>query len=235
MPKSKKKIPKYREYEGEDYHDEEPYDREDDEKKQTKISANDKKKYNNVVNNKFNILKEKAIMTQKYDGILTCMIETTTRSTTVVGDDSDYASTGKNASVGKLVWTQTRGAMKQNDVVTHLCKNASCYNPWHLHAEPKGINIDRRYCKGYCRNPTSSDLLIVCKHNPKCLNITEFAELEDELEGEDEELEDEDEELEEGSTKIDVEKYQTIDPSKIDPTPKRKSKIWIKKDKKRKK
>lgn len=218
MPKSKKKTPKYREYEGEDYHDEEPYDTEEEETKQKRLSKKDKTIYKKTTDDYFEQVKEKAKMTKKYDKTITCMIvDGMSNGVKITGYESVYASTGKNLSIAELVWRKTRGAMNKKHVMTHLCKHTNCCNPWHLHPESKGKNISRTGCKGYCRNPTSSDLLIVCEHDPKCINITEF-------------VEHSDEELEEESTKIDVEKYQTIDPSEIDPSPKTKGKIWAKKN-----
>lgn len=152
----------------------------------------------------------------KYDGILTCMVlDNNVPGIYLRIDGSSYTDiNGKSESVGRLVWSHERTSLTEKIVVTHLCENENCYNPWHLCAESEKKRNIRTGCKGYCKLPSSPDLLIVCEHYPRCLNITELVE------------HSEDEELEEGSTEIDVEKYQTIDPSKIDPTPKKKSKIW---------
>lgn len=205
-------MPNYKESEDADY---QPETKKESMERRNKARKEQQEILVNRVN-AFEKVKTNLKKVTKYDGILTCMVlKNNVPGIRVRTDGTSYMDiNGRSESVGRLVWSHERTSLSEKIVVTHLCEDGKCYNPWHLRAESEKKRNLRTGCKGYCKLPSSPNLFIVCEHYPRCLNITELVE------------HSEDEELEEGNTEIDVEKYETIDPSKIDPTPKKKSKIW---------
>ena len=215
-------MTKRKEYVDEDYQYEESDESMDDSEETDNREENEEKKriyreYIKRVQNENEALqkvKDDARKLVKYDGNLTCMVLSENKVERIHKRLSDgHATSNVNIkkpclSVSRLVWFCLRKRVSDKLTVSHLCKDRNCFNPWHLHAESKTNSNIRTGCPGYYRCPGSSELWIACKHNPKCIKITDLVECDEGLD----------------------EKYEKIDLSEIDPTPKKKSKIWAKKN-----
>lgn len=73
----------------------------------------------------------------------------------------------------KLMLTRKLGVLYTNfddkdEESSHLCNNASCWRPSHLHNESHQQNVDRSYCKGFVLDPSTGRIMRICSHTPAC-------------------------------------------------------------------
>jgi hypothetical protein len=66
-------------------------------------------------------------------------------------------------------WEHTNGLDISHDTdASHLCGNATCFNPLHISVESKQMNQSRRGCIGYIVDMNNVRYLH-CQHVPPCL------------------------------------------------------------------
>ena len=138
---------------------------------------------------------------EKYDGHLVCTVLVKKENDGIQhrSNGSSFVDVGgKSHCVSRLLYGIYKGDPKitKTRVVSHLCKDPSCYNPYHLSGESRGVCNDRRDCVGCYHVAGSDHLLLACEHNPRCIRVIE---------------------VEEGV--IDESDYTTMEWSEFDPTP----------------
>lgn len=155
----------------------------------------------------------------KYDGAVVCSILVPKE-----GDGIQHKENGSSTvSIGSRTHITSRmmyskykrpdaPALLGKRVISHLCKDPLCYNPYHVIAESRGTCNDRIYCPGFSHVKGSDNLLATCDHDPPCIKVTE---------------------LNEGD--IDISEYSTIEWSELDPTPESEYKWYKRKRDQRKK
>jgi hypothetical protein len=96
--------------------------------------------------------------------------------TVTVGDQPDnYGRCRIGFNNSKLFTYAIIGGVHQNFKAnlewSHLCGNANCVRPSHIHLEDHNMNMSRIYCCGLIYNPDKDQVSIVCNHDPVCKRV----------------------------------------------------------------
>jgi len=70
-----------------------------------------------------------------------------------------------------FTWCYYHPGTLPNGDVSHLCGNALCIRPSHLHDEAHDVNMSRIHCVGYIYDVRRRSHHKVCMHNPPCLRV----------------------------------------------------------------